>query len=147
MKKLNSIMAALALVATPAFAQQKTYNLQVTESDLVALSKYLGKAPYDEVAPIIQRLGAQVQRQAASLASQLASGEPQSKQSPQIPTIGSKAAAQGGQPVATKEGPKTLSPADMEAEMRAKDTSRPSIPMNKAEPADILTVPSAPTVK
>ncbi len=69
MKRL--ILAAM-LVATPVFAQQQMqvpseYNLKIVPADVDTIGKALGKMPFDEVAPLIQKLREQISQQQQAL--------------------------------------------------------------------------------
>lgn len=59
---MRAILLVLLIVA-PAAAQQRIFNLQVTEADLVVIGRALEAMPYRESAPVIARLQAQITEQ------------------------------------------------------------------------------------
>ena len=58
---------ALAVITTPAFAQQPPsetlYDLKVTVADINVIAKGLGTLPYAEVAPLMNKLQIQINQQ------------------------------------------------------------------------------------
>lgn len=57
------MIAAFALIATAAVAQEKEYTFKVTASEVNTIGKALGKLTYDEVAALVQKLRVQIEAQ------------------------------------------------------------------------------------
>lgn len=59
------VIVVVLLWSATAFAQQaqRTFNLQVTESDLVVIGRALEALPYRDAAPVLGRLQQQVNDQ------------------------------------------------------------------------------------
>lgn len=118
---IAGLSAALALATSAALAQSaaaptpppaQSFNLQVTPADLALIAKTLGKAPYEEAAPVFQKLQSQVSAQAQKPPAPAPVAEPTATPNPtngRPKTIG---AAEAGKPApVVKEGPKTVPPA------------------------------------
>jgi hypothetical protein len=62
---MRLILAFLLLVTTAAHAQQqRTFTLQITETDLVVIGRALEGLPYRDAAPVLARLQQQIAEQA-----------------------------------------------------------------------------------
>ena len=117
MKKSRAIIVSVALFSTPAVAQQETYNLQVTASDLVVMSKLLAKGTFEEVSPLLGKLRGQIQAQASKLQEQL------------TPTPKMTGAREAGRPAPIiKEEPK---PAPPTASAVPQTTPTTALPISK----------------
>ncbi len=72
MKNIVFIVSVLSLAATPAYAQQapapQEFNLKITSDDVNTIGKALGKLPFDDVAPLIQKLRQQIVEQSQAQA-------------------------------------------------------------------------------
>lgn len=68
---MKRFIIALAMLSTPAMAQQATpvkeYNLKITADEVTMLGDALGYLPYSKVAPLFQKLQQQINIQNTSV--------------------------------------------------------------------------------
>lgn len=57
---MKKFLIAVLLMATPAMAQDREFTIKVNQKELETIAKALGKQPFDEAAPVIQKLQQQI---------------------------------------------------------------------------------------
>lgn len=90
LNKMRKLIIVICLIATPALAQEpqvtnQIYNLRVTNDEINVIGKSLGKLPFDEVAPIIQKLRTQIAEQQMPKADAVPVPKPRPSEAPQAP--------------------------------------------------------------
>jgi hypothetical protein len=60
------LVVALALVAGPALAQERSFTITLTDAQVNYIGKVLGKQPFEDVAPVINVMQQQINAQMAA---------------------------------------------------------------------------------
>lgn len=64
---MKKLVLAFLIFTTPVFAQDVTFNLTVTNNDVLLIGKGLGALPYNDVAVLMNKLQLQINQQQKSV--------------------------------------------------------------------------------